>query len=115
VHSGSGTPRVALVVNMVLGALVILSGRTADMITLSVLGALLMYVLAMASLFRLRQREPALMRPFRAPLYPYLPALALLLALLCLFAVAYSAWQLALAFVGLLLLGTGLGLSLRVR
>jgi ethanolamine permease len=111
VHARSGTPRVALLVNMVLGGLVILSGRTADMITLSVLGALLMYVLAMASLFRLRTREPSLERPFRAPLYPWLPGGALALALVCLVAVAWTAYALALWFALLLAIGA----MLRVR
>jgi len=111
VHAGSGTPRVALLVNMGLGALAILSGRTADIITLSVLGALLMYVLAMAALFRLRKSEPALLRPFRAPLFPWLSGLALVLAVLCLISVAWTAPRLALVFVLLL----GLGALLRVR
>lgn len=111
VHQRSGTPRVALLANMALGGLAILSGRTADIITLSVLGALLMYVLAMASLFRLRVREPSLSRPFRAPLYPYLPGLSLALAVLCLVSVAWTAPLLGLVFAVLMSLGT----LLRVR
>lgn len=111
VHPGSGTPRVALVANMALGGLAILSGRTADIITLSVLGALLMYVLAMATLFRLRASEPQLRRPFRAPLYPWLPGLALVLAGLCLISVGWTSPRLTLVFVVLLALGA----LLRVR
>jgi ethanolamine permease len=111
VHAGSGTPRVALVVNLLLGALAILSGRTGDIITLSVLGALLMYVLAMASLFQLRRNEPALVRPFRVPLYPWLPALSFAIALCCLVAVAWSAGGLSVAF--LVMLGFGLALGAR--
>jgi ethanolamine permease len=111
VHARSGTPRVALLVNMLLGSLAILSGRTADIITLSVLGALLMYVLAMASLFRLRRLEPRLARPFRVPLYPWLPALSLAIALCCLGAVAWSARELGVAFLAMLALGA----VLRVR
>lgn len=104
VHVSSGTPRVALLVNLLLGALAILSGRTADIITLSVFGALVMYVLAMASLFRLRATEPALPRPFRAPLYPLLPALSLAVAVLCLIAVAWTAPWAALVFASVLVL-----------
>ena len=115
VHQRSGTPRVALLVNLLLGGVIILSGRTAEMITLSVMGALLMYVLALASLFRLRRSEPELVRPFRAPLYPYLPASALLLALLCLIAVAWSARGPLLVFVALLALGSLLRLRERAR
>jgi ethanolamine permease len=53
---------------------------TASIVTLSAMGALTMYTTAMAALFRLRSIEPDLIRPFRAPLYPILPALALVLA-----------------------------------
>jgi ethanolamine permease len=45
-------------------------------------------------------------RPFRTPLYPYLPACALLLALLCLLAVAWSARGPLLVFVALLAAGS---------
>ncbi|MET0284901.1 MAG: ethanolamine permease [Polyangiales bacterium] len=109
VHAGSGTPRVALLVNMVLGSIAILSGRTADIITLSVLGALLMYVLAMASLFRLRRNEPALVRPFRVPLFPWLPAVSLLIAVCCLVAVAWSAGALSVIFLAMIGFGVALG------
>jgi len=62
---------------------------TAAMITMSVFGAIVMYILSMASLFRLRRSEPALERPFRAPGYPLVPAVALGLALVCLVAMAW--------------------------
>lgn len=111
VHPGSGTPRVALLVNLLVGGLAILSGRTADIITLSVFGALVMYVLAMAALFRLRKREPELARPFRAPLYPVLPAVSLSVAVVCLLAVAWTTPWTALSFAAVL----ALSLLLRVR
>ena len=111
VHAASGTPRVALAVNMLVGGLAILSGRTADIITLSVLGALLMYVLSLLSLFRLRAREPALARPFRAPLYPWLPGTSLFVAGVCLLSVAWTAPWTALLFALLMACGA----SMRVR
>ncbi|HEY6880065.1 MAG TPA: ethanolamine permease [Polyangiales bacterium] len=113
VHAKSGTPRVALLVNMTLGAIAILSGRTADIITLSVLGALLMYVLAMASLFRLRRLEPALPRPFRVPFYPWLPIMSFVLAVCCLVAVVWSAGGLSVAFLAMI--GFGVALARRAR
>ncbi len=109
VHARSGTPRVALLANMVLGGVAILSGRTGDIITLSVLGALLMYVLAMASLFQLRRSEPALARPFRVPLYPWLPLLSFVIAVCCLVAVAWSAGGLSVAFLVMIVIGVALG------
>lgn len=62
---------------------------TAAMITMSVFGAIVMYIMSMMSLFKLRQTEPALSRPFRAPGYPVVPAIALGLAVICLAAMVW--------------------------
>ncbi len=105
IHAGSCTPRVALFVNMIAGIIAILSGRTAEIITLSCFGALSLYVLAMLSLFRLRVREPDLVRPFKAVFFPVFPGVALLLAGLCLFALAYTNPQIGLLFAALMGLG----------
>ncbi|MCL7653637.1 ethanolamine permease, partial [Klebsiella pneumoniae] len=50
---------------------------TACIVTMSVFGAIVMYITSMAALFKLRRSEPKLIRPFRAPLYPLAPAFAL--------------------------------------
>ena len=89
VHGKSGTPRLALGANMILGVTAILSGRTAEIITLASFGAVSLYLLSMIALFRLRVTEPDLPRPFTAVLYPVAPALALFLAAVCLVALAY--------------------------
>ncbi|MCC4633433.1 ethanolamine permease [Xanthomonas dyei] len=78
---------------------------TAAMITMSVFGAIVMYVMSMLSLFKLRRTEPGLERSFRAPGYPVVPAIALLLALVCLVAMVWFNPIVALIFVGLLLFG----------
>ena len=78
---------------------------TAAMITMSVFGAIVMYVMSMLSLFKLRRAEPTLERSFRAPGYPVVPAIALLLALVCLVAMVWFNPLVALVFVGLLLFG----------
>jgi len=87
---------------------------TAAMITMSVFGAIVMYIMSMLSLFKLRRAEPQLARSYRAPGYPLVPALALLLALVCLAAMVWFNALLALLFLGLMLLGAGCcALSLR--
>ena len=106
IHPGTGTPRVALGANLVIGVIAILSGRTAEIITLACFGAVLLYGLSMVALIRLRQTEPDLARPFRAIAYPYGAGLALVLATVCLTALTYFNPGIAGLFLGLL--GVGL-------
>lgn len=97
------TPAAALLLNMLVGFVALATGKTGEIITMSVFGALTLYAGSMLSLFRLRQTEPELERPFRAPLYPVFPGLALALALLCLVAVTVYNWQIALIYGGIML------------
>jgi ethanolamine permease len=107
VHASRRTPAAALVLNMLVGFAAIVTGRTGEIITMAIFGALTMYVLTVLAQFRLRRREPDLERPFRTPLYPWVPALALVLSLVGLGAMAYSSWQVGLVYLGILLLGYG--------
>ena len=88
-------------------SLIVIGGLslTANIVTMAVFGAIVMYIISMAALFKLRRSEPALERPFRAPLYPFAPALALGLAVLCLVAMVYYNGLLALIFGALMLAG----------
>ncbi len=105
VHPKTQTPIIALSVNLVVGIIAILSGRTDEIITLACFGALALYILSMASLFALRRQEPALERPFRAVLYPWFPGLALGIAALSLVAVTVYNPIIAAIFVVLLVVG----------
>lgn len=105
-HHTRQTPATALVVNMLLGIGILLSGKTAEMITLAVLGALTIYVFALASLMMLRKIQPGLARPFKTPLYPLPPLLALLIALVALAAVAGFNPRLAWIYLGILAAGS---------
>ena len=78
---------------------------TAAMITMSVFGAIVMYIMSLLSLFKLRQSEPLLERTFRAPGYPWVPGIALLLALVCLVAMAWFNPLIGLVFLGFMALG----------
>ncbi len=82
VHQRFQTPSNALAFNMAIGIVALLTGRTADIITIAVFGALTLYIVSMISFFVLRRKEPGMPRPFRVPLYPWFPALALLIALI---------------------------------
>jgi ethanolamine permease len=104
-HPTFKTPVNALLVNLVLGAVALFTGKTSEIITISVFGALTLYVLATASVFRLRRIAPDLPRPFRTPGYPVVPAVALALAVVCLAALTASNLGLAGVYVGLLAAG----------
>lgn len=104
-HPTRLTPAPALIVNMVVGAVALFSGKTAEIITISVLGAVTLYVLSMLSLFRLRRTHPDLPRPFRTPGYPLVPAVALVLASAALVALVIATPGLSLVYGGLLAVG----------
>lgn len=87
IHPRFRTPANALILNMGIGFLALLTGRTADIITIAVFGALTLYIISMVSLLVLRKKEPDLERPFKVPLYPLLPIIALVIASVALVAV----------------------------
>jgi ethanolamine permease len=103
VHSRFRTPANALLVNMAIGIVILLSGKTAEVITIAVFGALTLYIFSMLALLRLRKREPELERPFEVPLYPVLPVVALIIATVSL--LALTIYNPALALIYFVLLG----------
>lgn len=78
------TPAYALVGNMGVGLLALFSGRTGDIITLAVFGALTLYVISMIALVKLRKNEPELERPFRLKFYPLFPIIVIIIGVVSL-------------------------------
>ena len=116
VHPKFHTPHWAIVAGGVVGLLAIFSDEliqfggqtlTANIVTMSVFGAIVMYIVSMASLFKLRRSEPEMARPFRAPLFPWFPGFALVAALVCLGTMTVFNPLIAALFVGLGVLGYG--------
>ncbi|BAV06359.1 ethanolamine:proton symporter, EAT family [Filimonas lacunae] len=104
VHSRFKTPHLALFVGGVLGLLAIRYLDTQKLVIISTLGAVVMYITSMISLFVLRVKEPELHRPFTAPLYPFMPAVALVLSLVCCVTICWFYPMLsALFFIGLVI------------
>ncbi|GAC1374551.1 MAG: ethanolamine permease [Hymenobacter sp.] len=101
--NGRQAPHWALVAGGAVGCAALCTGRTDQLITLSVLGAAVMYLMSLLSLFALRRREPALVRPFAVPGYPYVPLVALGLTALCLGTLVYYNPGLSGIFLGGLL------------
>jgi ethanolamine permease len=114
IHPRFDTPWVAILAGGIVGIAAIFSDNvihlggqplTANIVTVSALGALLMYIVSMVSLIRLRQREPNLPRPFRAIGYPYTPAWTLFCASIALGSLVYYNRLVSLLFVLLLAIG----------
>ncbi len=97
------TPTNALLLNMILGIIALMTNSTAQIITLSVFGALIVYLFSMIALLILRKTEPNHHRPFRTPFYPYSTIIALIIALIALISMIYYNATLALIFFGILI------------
>jgi ethanolamine permease len=98
------TPVNALLVNMGIGIIALLSGRTGDLITISCLGAISLYILSMITVLALRRKEPDLERPYRAPWYPVFPVLALVIGVVCLVALVSLNIKLSIIYFSILAL-----------
>ncbi len=98
------TPANALLINMVVGIIILLTNKTGHIITIAVLGALTLYILAMISLVILRKKEPDASRPFKVPGYPVTPVLALVIASVTFVLISYYWYEMALIYGGLLIL-----------
>ncbi len=114
VHPTRKTPHWAILAGGVVGIAAVFSDEwiqiggmplTANIVTMSVFGAIVMYIMSMAALFKLRSSEPNLARPFRAPFYPVFPAISLALAVLALGTMIYFNTLVFGLFVGLFALG----------
>ena len=104
VHPKTKTPAKALIVNMIIGILALLTGKTGEIITIACFGALTLYIISMVAFFALRKKEPEMPRPFKVPLYPVFPILALSIATFSLIAMTvYNPTQ-ALIFLGMMLI-----------
>ncbi len=98
IHPTYKTPATALLVNMGIGIVALLTGKTAEIITLSVFGALTLYIISMIALLQLRKKEPGLHRPFKVPGYPAFPIIALVIAVVSITAMTFFNTRLALLY-----------------
>ncbi|WP_428310295.1 ethanolamine permease [Hydrocarboniphaga sp.] len=124
VHPKLKTPVWAILAGGVIGIAAIYSDTliqiggitlTSNIVTMSVFGAIVLYIISMLSLFKLRKSEPALARPFKAPLYPFFPAVALVLAVLCLVTMIYYNQIVFGLFVALFVVSLGFYFATKKR
>ena len=113
VHPTFRTPDRALWFQALLGSLFALTGTFEELFSLVIFAAWIFHGLTVAALFRLRQREPDLERPYRAWGYPWAPALFLIGA----FALTVNLWieRPVRSSIGLLLILSGLAFYRRWR
>ncbi len=104
VHPRFHTPANALLANMGIGIVALLTGKTGEIITIACFGALSLYIISMISLLVLRKNEPDLERPFRVPFYPVSPIVALVIASIAFVAITVYNPFLALIYFGILAL-----------
>jgi ethanolamine permease len=107
IHPRFQTPSNALLVNMIIGIIALLTGKTSEIITISVFGALTLYIISMVALLRLRKTEPRLERPFKVPVYPIFPLIALAIALFSF--IAMTIYNAKLAIIYFLIVGISSG------
>lgn len=102
IHPKFQTPSNALLINMAIGIIALLTGKTAAIISISVFGALTLYIISMISQLQLRKKEPGLERPFRVPMYPLFPLTALTIAIISLLAMTIFNTELAIIYFAIL-------------
>jgi ethanolamine permease len=103
IHNRFQTPANALLLNMVIGFIALFTNKTAEIITISVFGALTLYIVSMIALIQLRNKEPQLARPFKVPFYPAFPLIALIIASISF--IALTVYNLKLSLIYLLIMG----------
>jgi APA family basic amino acid/polyamine antiporter len=81
-HPTYRTPAVALIVQAVWTCVLCLSGTYGQLLNFVIFAAVAFYMVTAVGLFRLRKKRPDIPRPVRAPGYPILPALYVILTAL---------------------------------
>lgn len=98
-----GVPFIALTGGTVIGVFSIFFLNTSNLVILSTIGAVVVYVISMLSLFKLRRSQPGMERPYKAPFYPLFPAIAMVIGFIALASMIYLYQGLsALFFAGLI-------------
>ncbi len=99
-------PYNALIYPGIIGALACLTAYTDAIITISAIGAIVLYIISMISLMVLRKKEPNMERPFKAPFYPIFPIITLIISAVSMISIIYFNFKLFLITLGIFILGT---------
>lgn len=102
-HPKFKTPAKALVLNMIVGIGALLTGKTAEIITIACFGAITLYIFGLITFFVLRKNEPNLPRPFVAHFYPWVQIFALIVAIVSFISMMIFNLTLGLIYLGVML------------
>ena len=105
-HARYGTPWLAIAVSCVIYALLAWQSL-GQLISVYIWLRSATTVLTVLSAWKLRRTQPDMERPFRAPLFPYFPAFALVAAVISLATMIYFNWLVAIVFAAFVALGYG--------
>lgn len=94
------TPHWSMIAGGAISFIALFTGTTDQVVILSVMGAVVMYIMSMISLFLLRVKEPNLNRPFASPFYPVFPAIASVILVITMVTIIYYNFNLSLVFFG---------------
>ncbi len=84
-------PEVALWLQAIVASILCLSGKYGDLLDMITFVAVMFYVLTIAGIYILRVKQASHPRPYKAPGYPFLPAVYILLGLaFCLLLIIYK-------------------------
>src|SRR5437660_4352419 len=106
-HPTYKTPALALIVQAIWTCVLCLSGTYGQLLNFVIFAAVVFYALTAFGLFRLRQKRPDIPRPVKAPGYPVLPALYVVLTGLIAVDLLVQASTRTYALLGLILVLLG--------
>ena len=111
--NAGGTPTVAMGLSAAAALGLTLTGQFETVFLIMAALSIVPFVVADLALFKLRRDSPDLPRPYRAKLYPWLPALALLLDIGMLIAFLAADWTSGLFIVAAIAICIPIGLWMR--
>src|SRR5213594_5108837 len=106
-HPTFKTPALALIVQGVWTCVLCLSGTYGQLLNFVIFAAVVFYTVTAVGIFRLRQKRPDIPRPVKAPDYPRLPALYVVLTGLIAIDLLVQDSTRTYAFLGLILVLLG--------
>src|SRR5881396_1071322 len=106
-HPTYKTPALALIVQAIWTCVLCLSGTYGQLLNFVIFAAVVFYTVTAVGIFRLRQKRPDIPRPVKAPGYPFLPALYVVLTGLIAVDLLVQDSTRTYAFLGLILVLLG--------